>query len=607
MITRLLWLTLGLWLVSVTSAFAVGVQFSGQCASFTWSANTELDLAGYKIYDRVDPAAIPTIKATLGAQVTSVTCAALGLNAGQHYVSISAFDTSGNESPRTADIPFVLVLSNQIADLRVTAIGSTDLTLTFTEVDDGTGSPSQYDVRVATPTIVWGSAPSVTSGTCATPVAGTAIGQPKTCTITGLSVTTPYQVQLVPYRGLLGSGTAVLGPLSNIASGTTGGTVASTVSRYVIASDTFTRADDTDIGPDWSTRTSEPWSIVSNVLRAPGTAPVTGSEVHSQVLPDRQWACVTLTTIAGASDIFVGPVLRASAIANTHYQFYASHGAANGSIIDRRIAGADTNLATETSTVWANGDLMCAEADGTALRLFRNTSPTPLLTATDATLTSGLAGLKGFLGGGATSNLQLDSYSSGGLEDRFTLFSDSFTRADGALGSDWIGGYTGWTSGQIVSNAVRAPSIAVETLNVAATVLPDDHWVELTMPTLSSTGGWQSVSMILRAAPPPTKLQYNFAITNQSGVWGTTLYGPAGIIQQLALTWVSGDVARAEARGNMLRLYRNNLLVMTVTDNQRSTGSYAGFGIYAATALSNVVVDGVSIGAFVDTETLCGC
>ena len=66
----------------------------------------------------------------------------------------------------------------------------------------------------------WGSASAVARGSCTTPVAGSAIGAKRTCTVLGLASSTAYQFQLVAFRGVL-NGVAVFGGLSNVASGTT--------------------------------------------------------------------------------------------------------------------------------------------------------------------------------------------------------------------------------------------------------------------------------------------------------------------------------------------------------------------------------------------------
>jgi hypothetical protein len=107
-----------------------------------------------------------------------------------------------------------------VSDLRVTAASDTSVTLAFTEVGDGTGQPASYDVRYAVHPISWGSAPSVSRGSCATPVAGVAIGSTHSCTVLGLAASTSYDFQLVAFRGTLNVN-AVFGGLSNIANTTT--------------------------------------------------------------------------------------------------------------------------------------------------------------------------------------------------------------------------------------------------------------------------------------------------------------------------------------------------------------------------------------------------
>jgi len=107
------------------------------------------------------------------------------------------------------------------SDLRITAVTDTSATLSFTEVNDGTGQPASYDVRyVVGATMSWGGNSSVVRGTCATPLAGTTIGVVRRCTVLGLSGSTAYSFQLVAFRGTLRVN-AVFGGLSNVTSGTT--------------------------------------------------------------------------------------------------------------------------------------------------------------------------------------------------------------------------------------------------------------------------------------------------------------------------------------------------------------------------------------------------
>src|SRR5207247_2196585 len=114
----------------------------------------------------------------------------------------------------------VITKPGTVADLAVAGVTDTSATLSFTEVNDGTGSPATYDVRSAVSPLSWGSALPVTRGTCATPLAGRASGGKRTCTVLGLSPATAYGFQLIAFRGTLNVN-AVFGGLSNVATGST--------------------------------------------------------------------------------------------------------------------------------------------------------------------------------------------------------------------------------------------------------------------------------------------------------------------------------------------------------------------------------------------------
>src|ERR1051326_2971611 len=49
-----------------------------------------------------------------------------------------------------------------VTDLTASSVGSASVTLSFTQVDDGTGQPAHYDVRFAAGSITWWQAASVT-------------------------------------------------------------------------------------------------------------------------------------------------------------------------------------------------------------------------------------------------------------------------------------------------------------------------------------------------------------------------------------------------------------------------------------------------------------
>jgi len=128
-----------------------------------------------------------------------------------------------------------------VTNLAATASTDTSVTLSFTEVNDGTGLPASYDIRFAPGTMSWGSAAGVARGTCAVPMAGTAIGTQRTCTVLGLTAATAYQFQLVAYRGTLNVD-AVFGALSNVASKSTTTTSTVSVASVTIAPTSVSQA-----------------------------------------------------------------------------------------------------------------------------------------------------------------------------------------------------------------------------------------------------------------------------------------------------------------------------------------------------------------------------
>ncbi|MGH7532292.1 MAG: fibronectin type III domain-containing protein, partial [Gemmatimonadales bacterium] len=125
-----------------------------------------------------------------------------------------------------------------VSDLRVTATTDSSVTLTFTEVTDGTGLPAGYDVRFATSPLSWGSAAEATRGSCASPLAGIRIGAPRSCTVLGLGAATVYQFQVVGFRGIFDL-SAVFGDLSNVAAGTTAGTTSGGAGGAVLLQEGF--------------------------------------------------------------------------------------------------------------------------------------------------------------------------------------------------------------------------------------------------------------------------------------------------------------------------------------------------------------------------------
>ncbi len=103
----------------------------------------------------------------------------------------------------------------EVTDLSVVETGPSSVTLSWTEVDDGAGSPADYTVRYADTPFGhgWGQATWVTDGECASPISGSQVGGTFTCTVNGLDEDTSYDFRLVSYREE--DDGRVFGPLSN--------------------------------------------------------------------------------------------------------------------------------------------------------------------------------------------------------------------------------------------------------------------------------------------------------------------------------------------------------------------------------------------------------
>jgi len=204
--------------ITVTNVPVASVTVSPATASLTVGATTQLtatpkDANGTALSGRVVTWATSNAAAATVSQSGFVT----GVAAGSATITATSEGQSG-----TAAIAVMAPPSNPgtVTDLAVAGVTDSSVTLSFTEVTDGTGLPASYDIRFAAGTISWGSATVVARGSCASPMAGNAIGAKRSCTVLGLAPSIGYQFQLVAFRGTLKLN-AVFGALSNITQATT--------------------------------------------------------------------------------------------------------------------------------------------------------------------------------------------------------------------------------------------------------------------------------------------------------------------------------------------------------------------------------------------------
>src|SRR2546421_12215673 len=200
-------------------------------ASVSVGDTVTLSLAPGALGDASVSSADPPVRwSSSDTSVATVTLTGLVTAVGPGVATITATShgRSGSAMITVAPLP----PPGTVEDLTVDAVTDSSVSLAFTEVSDGRRRPAAYDVRYAATPISWGRATIVSQGSCATPLAGTAVGARRRCTVLGLTAGTDYDFQLVAFRGTLNAN-AVFGNLSNIATGTTAASTAPVASVAV--------------------------------------------------------------------------------------------------------------------------------------------------------------------------------------------------------------------------------------------------------------------------------------------------------------------------------------------------------------------------------------
>jgi uncharacterized protein YjdB len=222
----------------------------------------------------------------------------------QHlYVDDLVVRTTQPGSPGSQPPP--VTAPGDVNDLAVVGATDTSVTLSFTEVTDGAGQPASYDVRSAAGTLSWPSAPSVSSGSCATPVSGSVVGATRTCTALGLTAATAYQFQLVAFRGTLNVN-AVFGALSNIASGST---MLAPVASVVVSPATVSQLAATTQQLGAVLKDAKGTVLTGRTViwtsSNPAVATVNDNGVATSVAPGTATITATSEGVSGSSDITV--------------------------------------------------------------------------------------------------------------------------------------------------------------------------------------------------------------------------------------------------------------------------------------------------------------
>jgi hypothetical protein len=185
-----------------------------------------------------------------------------------------------------------------------------------------------------------------------------------------------------------------------------------------------------------------------------------------------------------------------------------------------------------------------------------------------------------------------------------TLFSDDFSRADGALGANWADTYTGEDAPQIVSQVLNAFSSANRaSASVTAISAPNNQWAQVTLAAMNNVGGVQMAQVLLRAAPAPTVTWYELQATIGSGSftsrirYRTDASNATTIASENATVWAASDVLYGEVQGTTIKLFRNGSQLLSVSDANLASGA-VGLSINTPGGLIDCQVDNFLAGDF---------
>jgi hypothetical protein len=200
------------WIATIAMMLAFILPAWGETGTLTWDANTEGDLAGYRIYQSNVSGQYAAPLASVGKTITSYAVTLVPTSMDQRFFFVvTAFDLAGNESKFSSEVNKLIAavpvpVKPGVPVLHVTARTTTTLTVTYDPVPDGLGGSGVANVaiRIALAPISWGSAQEAVGPCPASP-----------CVITGLAPDTSFDLQAVAYRGTPNVN-AVFGALSAI-------------------------------------------------------------------------------------------------------------------------------------------------------------------------------------------------------------------------------------------------------------------------------------------------------------------------------------------------------------------------------------------------------
>ena len=202
----------------------------------------------------------------------------------------------------------------------------------------------------------------------------------------------------------------------------TNATLPPTNGRAILFTDPFNRTDNADLGTAYTDSYTgfTTGRILSQRLVPSALGTATVEQYTGVATPNNQWSEVTIGALAGGVATQVGTHVRlTNPTTYSGYRCFAAINQTNKAGIRRVNGGTLTTLGTnDTTTIWGAGDTLRCEIQGTTIKLYRvvGTTETLLISATDATYSSGTTGIYAYVAaGGTVTDAQINRFAMGGF------------------------------------------------------------------------------------------------------------------------------------------------------------------------------------------------
>jgi hypothetical protein len=161
--------------------------------------------------------------------------------------------------------------------------------------------------------------------------------------------------------------------------------------------DSFTRADSSDIGANWSSGYTDrdPMNLVLEVIRATNFDVDAVESVNSFSPANDQYSQIQIATLPaddhGGVEVYTFTRMATPATVTMYFcSANKFHGSGTTTLLAKFVAGTFTELASESTTTWAVSDVLKTTSQSTTHKCFQNAGQ--ILSSTDNAIASGRVG-----------------------------------------------------------------------------------------------------------------------------------------------------------------------------------------------------------------------